>query len=139
MSQPMYRAHIVDYPSTETRVVFRTRNVDYGDGWHEETQEYESQVPESWEPSEEYIERFGTNDWIEPATYKWFKSRSSAAERVALLDSVGYTAIVQRSAPIVWPADGAKKVNDSETAQVMQAIKVLKRAGLIESADEILK
>lgn len=137
-SQPMYRAHIVEYPSTESREVFKTRTVDYGEGWEEETHDYIAHVPEGWEPSQWYIDRFGTNDWIEPDTSKWFKSRSSAADRVEILNNAGYTAIVQRSEPVVWPADGQKKVPDSGVHQVQQAIRTLKRAGLIKSADELI-
>ena len=140
MTQPMYRAHIVTYPITETREVFRTRTVDYGDGagWHEEVQEYEAEVPKGWEASPEYIERFGTDDWIEPATDKWFKSRSSAASRVELLNSMGYVAIVQQSAPVQWPRDGQKRVEVSDWERIKRAVRELVDLGVIKSADEIL-
>lgn len=132
INQPMYRTQIIEQPEWEEYLAWdrRMEGELHKTWWHK---------PVGWEASEEYRERFNTNKFFEPATDRWYKSRSSAAERAALLNSMGYVAIVQRSAPVVWPADGVKKVNDSEFAQVTQAIKVLKRAGLIKSADEILK
>lgn len=140
MSQPMYRAHIVEYPETETRPVFRKRAFSAFNGESDEiVGEYMSNVPRGWNPTEEYIDRFGTDDWIEPDTDKWFKSRTPAANRVAILNDAGYTAVVQRSAPVEWPKDGEEKVIDTDMTRVLNAIGVLKLAGLIDSADDLIK
>lgn len=140
MSQPMYRAHIVDYPETETRLVFRKRAFTAEDGGDESiVGEYMSQVPRGWNPTQEYVDRFNTNDWIEPDTDKWFKSRTPAANRVKILNDAGYTAIVQRSAPVEWPKHGEEKVIDTDMTRVLNAIGVLKLAGLIDSADDLIK
>lgn len=131
ITQHMYRAHIVEEPEWEEYQAWDNR---LGDTWEEPWHR-----PVGWRATPEYTERFDTNKFFEPSTDRWYKSRSSAAERVALLNSMGYTAIVQRSAPVVWPEDGKERVNDSEISRVNDAIRVLKRAGLIKSADEILK
>lgn len=119
MSQPMYRAQIVERPEFETYWAFDYRN-HYGDSseWHR---------PVGWEASPDYIERFLTDKFFEPNTDKWFKSRSSAASRVELLNSMGYVAIVQRSAPVEWPWDGEKFVDTSP--DVAAALRVVRAAG----------
>lgn len=132
MSDHLYRVDIISQPEWEERWCFDTNHEgDRVEGYWP--------CPDGWEPHQEYIDRFGTSRWIEPALDKAWRSRSSAAMRRDILNAAGYLAIVQRSAPIVWPEDGNERVNDSEASQVAQAIRVLKRAGLIKSADEILK
>lgn len=127
----MYRTQIVEYPEWEEYLAWDRREGELHKEWWYK--------PVGWEADPDYIEHFQTNKFFEPGTSKWYKSRSSASERTAMLNRMGYKAVTQRSAPLVWPADGHERVNDSETVQVTQAIKVLKRAGLIRSADEILK
>ena len=127
----LYRAQIVDYPEFETYYAF-----DYDRGRNEDCVEWSR--PVDWEASEEYVERRQTNKFFEPSTDKWYRSRSSAAGRVALLESMGYRAIVQQSAPVEWPEEGKKKVNDSESRRVMDAIRTLVKAGVVKSADDLL-
>ena len=81
----------------------------YGEKWSK---------PIGWEPSAEYLERFKTSKWIEPDTSKWFKSRSSAASRVKLLEDAGYRAVVQKSAPVEWPDGDGKSVWTSRKPSV---------------------
>lgn len=125
----LYRAHIVEEPQFEAYYAFDERFPGERIEWGK---------PIGWEPSPEYVERFKTNKWIEPATDKWFKSRSSAAARVKLLEDAGYRAIVQKSAPVQWPNGDAKAVNESDASEVLDAIKVLIRHGVIRSADDVL-
>lgn len=127
----MYRAHIIEEPEFETYYAWDERNGERFD-------HIEWNRPVGWEPSSDYVERFRTTKFFEPDTWKWFKSRSSAAGRVSLLESMGYRAIVQRSAPVVWPPDGQKRVDTSESRKVLAAIKTLVRAGVVKSADDLL-
>lgn len=129
MPSYMYRAHITSEPQFETYTAFDNREL--------EPQSQEWNRPVGWTASPEYIERFNTDKFFEPRTDKWFKSRSSAAERVKLLRSMGYGAIVQRSAPIEWPAPGEEKVTVSASRQVQQAVKTLIEVGIIRSADDL--
>lgn len=118
-SQSMYRAHIVEYPEFEEYIAWDER-----DG---SPSRFVWERPVGWEPSVDYVERFKTSKFFEPDTDRWFKSRSSAAERVKLLNSMGYRAIVQKSAPVVWPADGEKSVN--QNADVARALKIVRAHG----------
>lgn len=127
----LYRAQIIDYPEFEDYYAF-----DYDRGRHETAVEWS--CPVGWEASDEYIERRQTNKFFEPSTDKWYRSRSSAAGRVSLLESMGYRAVVQQSAPVEWPEKGQKKVNDSESRRVLDAIRTLVRAGVVKSADDLL-
>lgn len=127
----MYRAHIIEDPEFETYFTWDHRGDDLVRG-------IEWNRPVGWEASADYIERFRTNKFFEPDTWKWFKSRSSASSRVKLLESMGYRAIVQRSAPVQWPADGKKRVDTSESRRVIDAIRTLIRAGVVKSADDLL-
>ncbi len=125
----LYRAQILDYPEFEEYFAFDNR-VTAGE-------ECVWERPVGWEPSEWYVERFKTNKFFEPDTSKFYRSRSSAKDRVDLLNSMGYRAIVQRSAPVEWPADGKEKMQSGQALEVAKAVGVLKRAGVIQSADEI--
>ncbi|MDU6479013.1 MAG: hypothetical protein E6534_04190 [Corynebacterium kroppenstedtii] len=125
----LYRAHIVEEPEFERYYAFDERYPGERIEWGK---------PIGWEPSKEYVERFKTNKWIEPATDKWFRSRSSAAARVKLLEDAGYKAVVQKSAPVEWPKGDEQKVNGSQAGEVLAAVKTLVRHGVIKSADEIL-
>lgn len=127
----LYRAQILDYPEFEEYIAFDNR-VTPGE-------EYVWERPIGWEPSEWYIERFKTNKYFEPDTSKFYRSRSSAKARVDLLNSMGYIAIVQRSAPVEWPADGQERVEAKQPVGVSEAIAVLKQAGVIQSADELFR
>lgn len=118
MSDYMYRAHIIDYPEFEAYTAFDERTGEEAVEWFR---------PVGWKASPDYIERFRTNKFFEPNTDKWFKSRSSAKRRVDLLNSMGYIAIVQRSAPVQWPKDGQERV--PENANVAEALRIVRDAG----------
>lgn len=97
MNRYLYRVQVIEYP---------------GESWIEtEHGSYPNPdwQPEGWAPDEEWIERFGHVTgarFFWPTTEKEWKSRSSAARRKNLIESYGATCIIQRSAPIAWPADG---------------------------------
>lgn len=119
ISQSLYRAYIVDSPEFEEYIAWDER---YG-----EREEALWERPVGWEPDADYVERFKSNKFFEPNTDKWFKSRSSAKARVDLLNSMGYVAIVQKSAPVVWPADGEKSV--SQNVDVAKALRIVRAHG----------
>lgn len=124
----MYRAHIVEEPEFEVY-----------EAWDDRTDDIEEwRRPVGWRPDADYIDQFRTNKYFAPRTDGWYKSRSSAARKVKYLQELGYTAIVQRSAPVEWPADGEKTVNLTESQQVMGAIATLVEHKVIKSADELL-
>lgn len=130
----MYRARILEQPEWEEYEAFDERDRGYGtqrrwEKWHR---------PVGWLASADYVEHYQSDKFFEPNTDRWFKSRSSAASRVSLLRSMGYEAIVQRSAPVVWPSGSATKVETSESSNVLAAIKTLVRAGVVKSADDLL-
>lgn len=107
-NQYLYRAHIVSLPEMEERECFRIRDVVEVDAdgrkfLLKEEDKFTSAAPKGWQPTQDYVDRFNTNAFIEPSTTKLYQSRSGAKARVELLESFGYRAIVQRSAPIVWP------------------------------------
>lgn len=120
MSKYMYRAQILEKPEFEAYYAFDDRSRhDYDvEEWYR---------PVGWVADADYIGRFGTDKYFEPDTDKWFKSRSSAAARVKLLEGMGYVAIVQRSAPVVWPARGQKAVPAG--LDVASAARVVEQAG----------
>ncbi|MGZ0653692.1 hypothetical protein [Corynebacterium striatum] len=124
----LYRAQIIGYPEFEEYEAFDYRYEPCETTWEK---------PVGWEPDEGYINRFKSNKYFEPNTDKFYRSRSSAKARVDLLNSMGYIAIVQRSAPVKWPADGQERVEDKQPVGVSEAIAVLKQAGVIQSADEL--
>lgn len=126
----LYRAHIIRYPEFEEYEAFDDRYKPFETTWT-------WKKPVGWEPNEDYINRFKSNKYFEPDTSKFYRSRSSAKARVDLLNSMGYEAIVQRSAPVEWPADGQERVESGQALEVAKAVGVLKRAGIIQSADEL--
>lgn len=130
LAQPMYRAHIIEYPAFEDYIAWDERGGSF--------EESEWTRPVGWEADPDYVERFKTNKFFEPNTDKWFKSRSSAKSRVDLLNAMGYVAIVQQSAPVEWPADGQEKVTSSDWDRVKRAVRELVDLGVIRSADEII-
>lgn len=128
IENPLYRAHITSEPAFEDYEAWDDR--------HNEVVPWRR--PVGWRPDADYIERFGTSKYFPPRTDGWYKSRSSAARRVKHLEALGYTAIVQRSAPVEWPADGEKTVHLTESQQMMRAIATLVEHKVIKSADELL-
>ena len=126
----LYRAHIIRYPEFEEYEAFDDRYKPFETTWT-------WKKPVGWEPNEDYINRFKSNKYFEPNTDKFYRSRSSAKARVDLLNSMGYIAIVQRSAPVEWPAECKEKVESGQALEVAKAVGVLKRAGIIQSADEL--
>lgn len=128
----MYRVQIIEYPEFETYTAWDDRPL-YRNGpdrhWSE------CRRPVGWEPAADYIEHFKTTKFFEPDTDRWWRSRSSAGDRARLLNNMGYVAIVQRSAPVRWPADGEKKVDVSDNARVAAAVRTLVRAGVLRISD----
>lgn len=118
--QRLFRTQILDYPEFETYYAFDERTGQESIEWT---------CPVGWVASEEYVERFRTNKFFEPDTSKIYRSRSSARERAELLNSMGYVAIVQRSAPVEWPERGEKSVDDY--ANVAKALQIVKRHGFV--------
>lgn len=118
MSDYMFRAHIIDYPEFEAYLAHDDRTGEQSVEWGR---------PVGWEATPDYVEHFRTDKFFEPNTDKWFKSRSSAKRRVDLLNSMGYIAIVQRSAPVQWPKDGQERV--TEKANVAEALRIVRDAG----------
>lgn len=146
MSTPkkyMYRVEVIDEPEWEERECFRTFPQTSWNEWGEENVEEITTrsiqpVPKGWEPTEAYIERFKTDEFIEPSTNKWFRSRTSAKHLASLMESYGYEVIIQRSAPVQWPEGTASTVDTSPTREVLDAIQVLVRHGVIKSADDVI-
>lgn len=136
MTDYLYRVQILDQPEWEERLCFDRRYNSDLEEW--ETHHDYFPCPVGWEPSDWYVGKFKTDKWIEPALDKSWRSRSSAALRRDILVEAGYRATIQRSAPIEWPAPGKKSVPESEVHQVKEAIRTLKRAGLIKSADDLI-
>lgn len=133
MTNYLYRVQITSEPEWEDRPVWRDRTIVGADGTDRTVRtEFVDRVPDGWYPTDDYIENMGTNTWIMPKTEgRWF-SRSSAAHRKRILEDVGFTAVIQRSAPIVWPEDGEEKVLEVGPAErIADAIAVLQRAGII--------
>lgn len=65
--------------------------------------------PPGWDPDPEWVQRYGGDTgagFFWPKTDRVYRSRSTATKLRKLLESYGATAIVQRSTPIIWPADG---------------------------------
>ncbi|ORL01545.1 hypothetical protein [Prescottella equi] len=134
MSHHLYRVQITSEPEWEERPVWRDRTILDERGADSTVRtEFVDRVPAGWYPTGDYIENMGTNAWIMPKTEgRWF-SRSSAAHRRRILEDVGFTAIIQRSAPIVWPEDGEEQVRleVGPAERIADAIAVLQRAGII--------
>lgn len=128
----LYRAHIIEYPEFEDYIAR-----DWSDRYQGHTKEMWCRRPVGWQPDSEYLEHYETDQYFEPATDRWNRSRSSAKRRVDLLNSMGYKAIVQRSAPVVWPAGDKDRVDGSEVGEVLHAIGVLKRAGVDVDLEEV--
>lgn len=128
----LYRAHIVEYPEFEEYLAVDNPGTEYA----EESWEWR---PVGWEADAHYIEKFRTTKWLEPDTNKWFRSRSSAKRRVDLLEAAGYRAVVQQSAPVVWPAGDATRVEPaSDRQRARAAIRTLIELGIVDSADHLL-
>ncbi|MCX7491505.1 hypothetical protein OS127_03045 [Corynebacterium sp. P6129] len=135
MPDYMYRTQIISEPEFERYEAFDDNETYVHDGRRYETW----YRPVGWVASPDYVDHYKTNKYFEPRVSRWYKSRSSAAERAKLLNDMGYTAIVQRSAPIVWPKDGQKRVEVSEGQKLRSAINTLVAAGLISGADELFR
>ena len=135
MTDCYYRVQITAQPEWEKRICFNTYKYGPRAGERYYTEEM---CPVGWEPHDDYIEEFGTSKWVEPNLDKAWRSRPSAALRRDILESAGYKAIIQRSAPIQWPADGHECVDVSAAEDVLDALAVLSRAGLV-SVDDLIR
>lgn len=132
----LYRVQITEQPEYEWREVWKNERID--DEGNVERKYYGAHVPTGWYPDDDYIEHMGTTDFIMPKTDGPWRSRSSAAARRDILVRAGFSAIVQRSAGIEWPAPGRSKVDESSAREVVRALKVLKRHGVISSVDDLV-
>lgn len=136
MTDYLYRVQILEHPDWEQRMCFR-RNPSDEPGAPEILHEPHL-CPVYWEATPDYIDHFGTDRWIAPSTDKAWRSRSSAAMRRDILEDAGFRCIIQRSAPIQWPAEGQERIEESVASQVLDAMAVLSREGLV-TADELLR
>ncbi|NEW33795.1 hypothetical protein GV791_14650 [Nocardia cyriacigeorgica] len=106
MNQYLYRVQIIEYP--EGALIVDEHEPDamnLNPDWQ----------PPGWDPSPEWVERFGGvtgGAFFWPKTDREYRSRSSAVKLRRLVESYGATAIVQRSAPIIWPGHGQERVTD---------------------------
>lgn len=91
----LYRARVVAYPDGSHR-----GHTWLGEEWPVPNENW---APPGWEPSSEYIDRFGTTLFIWPKSGHEYKSRSGAKKRAALLESYGATVVIERSTRITWP------------------------------------
>ncbi|MBF6368372.1 hypothetical protein IU469_22000 [Nocardia puris] len=102
----MYRVQVTSWPQGSMRQDPHDPDCSYPDrSWR----------PPNWSPSPQWVGRYGgdTGDaFFWPKTDRWYRSRSSAARLRKLLESYGATAIIQRSAPILWPHDGYEHVGE---------------------------
>lgn len=91
----LYRARVIAYPEgshTSHRFLGEDWPVPV-DGW----------APPGWSPTPEYVERFGTDEFIWPTVGRQFKNRAAVKRRVELLQSFGAHAVLERSSRITWP------------------------------------
>lgn len=91
----LYRARVIAYPEGS-----HAAHKHLGESWPVPVAGW---TPPGWEPTAEYIERFGTLDFIWPTVGRQFKNRAAVKRRVELLESFGATAVVERSSRITWP------------------------------------
>lgn len=91
----LYRARVLKYPEGS-----HAPHEFLGEDWPKPVPDWK---PPGWEPTAEYVERFGTHDFIWPTVGRQFKSRAAVKRRVELLESFGATAVVERSSRITWP------------------------------------
>ena len=70
-----------------------------------------SWTPANWMADEEYVERFGTEDFIWPAVRRFYLSRSSAVDRANLLEYYGARVQLMRSQPLEFEARDYKHVH----------------------------
>ncbi|MEV0247904.1 hypothetical protein AB0H76_15030 [Nocardia sp. NPDC050712] len=115
MKQYLYRVRITAYPKgafrPDAKCVKTCTVCPVEDICHLINRDWK---PEGWAPAPEWVERYGkdTGDaFFWPSTEREYRARSSARRLKRLIESYGATAIIQRSAPIVWPADGEEKVS----------------------------
>lgn len=107
MKHYLYRVQITEYPAGALAPD------PFVPEWSEPDPDWK---PEGWDPSPEYIARFGSRQFHWPTTNKEWKSRSSAMTRKKLIESYGAKAIVQRSSEIVWPSEGFQTIGDELVA-----------------------
>lgn len=90
----------VEYPEAayyENKWMGRTLNPDWS--------------PPNWEPDDEYVSRFGTEDFVWPAVRRFYLSRSSAVNRANLLEFYGARVRLMRSQPLAFEEREFKHVH----------------------------
>lgn len=65
-------------------------------------------APRNWQADEEYISRFGTEQFVWPAVRRFYLSRSSAVDRANLLEFYGAHVRLMRSQPLEFEERGYK-------------------------------
>lgn len=58
--------------------------------------------PEGWEADEEYIHRYGTDEFFWPKVERVYRTRDTAVRRAQLLEKYGATVHLLRSKPLEW-------------------------------------
>lgn len=91
----LYRARVIAYPEGSHKP-----HRFLGEEWQVPV---EGWAPPGWVATPEYIERFGTEQFIWPVVGRQFKNRRTVKRRVELLESYGATAVVEKSSRIEWP------------------------------------
>jgi hypothetical protein len=91
----LYRARVVAYPEGS-----HTTQHMWGEDWQVPVAGWK---PPGWVATDEYIDRLGTDQFVWPTVGRQFKKRATVKRRVELLESLGATAVVERSSRITWP------------------------------------
>lgn len=84
----------VEYPDAAYRQDERDREL-FGDldpNWK----------PEDWNPDEDYLERYGDDDFRWPKVERIYRSRDAAVRRAQLLERYGAIVKLLRSAPLTF-------------------------------------
>ena len=58
--------------------------------------------PSNWDPDDEYVSRFGTEQFIWPSVRRYYLSRSCAVDRANLLEFYGAKVRLLRSQPLAF-------------------------------------
>ncbi|WVX88111.1 hypothetical protein SEA_LITNINMCQUEEN_54 [Gordonia phage LitninMcQueen] len=69
--------------------------------------------PAGWEPSDEYVNQFGTEDFVWPKVRRFYLSRSTAVSRAVLLERFGATVRLLRSQPLEFEERDFKRPRTS--------------------------
>ena len=97
----LYRVRVIRYPDGAFECIDTSADIwEPVPGWR----------PPGWRPVGNYTQIMGTDEFVWPVTNKVYASPTTARKRVALLESYGATAVVERSSRIVWPDNESEAV-----------------------------